>query len=220
MFAHRVLLSPDAQLRGVGIVLDAKLKPEAKIKLAPKLLNGVESNDPRDGLAAASRRQRASFEGDDLETYDAMTRRIDQTIVAAVGTAFRDALLITAALAVLAGLALLGSRATRRIVVTLATLLVGAGAVTAQGAVYRRERPRPAEIANPCKKRDLPGAGGITGFFQDQALKLLDRSACNLHVSREELVLALADDQERKAFEKAHGTDPRSVGGIVTALFG
>jgi len=73
-------------------------------------------------------------------------------------------------------------------------------------------------IADPCQPRASPGSGGITGFLQDQALKLLDAGACRVGSSREELVLALADADEAKAFQRKYGVDPRSVGGILQAL--
>ena len=63
-----------------------------------------------------------------------------------------------------------------------------------------------------------PPDGGITGFLQDQALKLLDSTACKLGSSREELVLALADKDEAKRFEREHGVDPRSAAGILAVL--
>ena len=43
-----------ARERGVALVLDAPLSPLEKIKLAPALLSGVESRDPRAGLRRRS----------------------------------------------------------------------------------------------------------------------------------------------------------------------
>src|SRR5256885_15402936 len=42
-----------ARERGVALVLDAPLNPLEKVKLAPALLKGVESRDPRAGLRKA-----------------------------------------------------------------------------------------------------------------------------------------------------------------------
>ena len=56
------------------------------------------------------------------------------------------------------------------------------------------------------------------GFLQEQALKLLDSTACKLGSSREELVLALADKAEAKRFEREHGVDPRTAAGLLSAL--
>ncbi len=55
--------------------------------------------------------------------------------------------------------------------------------------------------------------------MQRQALTLLDRAACSLGAPREELVLALADDRERKRFQRIYGKDPRDVPTILRAFF-
>ena len=76
-------------------------------------------------------------------------------------------------------------------------------------------------ILDPCTaKRAPPKAGGLGGLLQDQALALLDRTACNLHSSREELVLALADESEARRFKREHGVNPREIGGLLRALLG
>ncbi len=65
-----------------------------------------------------------------------------------------------------------------------------------------------------------PQTGGIEGFLQDRALELLDTTACKVGATREELVLALADEQERKRFERRHGVDPRSLSALLRSLLG
>jgi hypothetical protein len=51
---------------------------------------------------------------------------------------------------------------------------------------------------------------------QDLALQTLDSTACRLHATREELVLALADPADRRRFIEKHGTDPRKLfGGLL-----
>ncbi|HST38236.1 MAG TPA: hypothetical protein VLK58_01940, partial [Conexibacter sp.] len=76
----------------------------------------------------------------------------------------------------------------------------------------------PVEIGDPCGDRDLPDSGGLTGFLQDRALEVVDAGACRLRVSREELVLALADEQSARRFEERHGVDPRSVTSLLGGL--
>ena len=78
--------------------------------------------------------------------------------------------------------------------------------------------PEPVTIADPCEPRDLPGTGGIDGFVQDAALAALDRAACRFGSSREELALALADEDDARAYRIAHGVDPRSTGGLLDVL--
>jgi hypothetical protein len=76
-------------------------------------------------------------------------------------------------------------------------------------------------ILDPCTaKRKLPQTPGLGGFIQDQALRLLDSTACKYHATREELVLALTSDKEAKRFEQEHGVDPRTIGGLLRTLIG
>jgi hypothetical protein len=86
--------------------------------------------------------------------------------------------------------------------------------------VERTTGPEEVVIADPCEDRDLPDTGGILGFVQDRALEALDGVACKAGSSREELVLALVDEQERKAYERKYGVDPRSVVDIAQLVLG
>ena len=202
-----------ARERGVALVLDAPLNPLRKIDLAPALLKGVGSRDPRAGLRSAVAAHRSDFEGDDLRAYDRLGRRADDTLTTAVGEAFRTAFIVTGALALLAALLL---------VLPPPGAALGAAAATlaAYALLHASLAPDSVHLQDPCKPRDLPGAGGIGGFLQDRALELLDTTACRLHASREELVLALADDDDRKRFEERHGVDPRSISSVLGGLLG
>ena len=75
-------------------------------------------------------------------------------------------------------------------------------------------------LEDPCKERQLPDAGGITGAIQNEALQLLDRAACEAGTSREEYALALFDPKRAKQFERDHGVNPRSAGGLLSLLGG
>jgi Major Facilitator Superfamily len=204
-----------ARERGVALVLDAPLDPVKKIQLAPALLSGVESRDPRAGLRTAIAEHRGDVGAGDRATYDRLGRRADETLTTAVAEAFRTAFLVTGALALLAALLL---------VLPPPRLALGAAAATlaAYAILHAAIAPAPVRLQDPCKGRNLPGAGGITGFLQDRALELLDTTACRLHASREELVLALADQRDRRRFIARHGVDPRSLpsllGGILSSF--
>jgi MFS family permease len=217
--AHELnLATQTAKERGVALVLDASLPPQDKIKLAPTLLNGVEADQPRAGLRQAIAAERHQFSGRDLATYDELGKRADETLVAGVGEAFRSSFLIAGACGLIAALLLIAAT-------NLAAMAV-AGALTigtplAYLALHNTIAPAPPAILDPCTaKRTPPKSGGVSGFLQDQALVLLDRTACRLHSSREELVLALADKDEAARFQREHGVNPRSVGGILQALLG
>jgi hypothetical protein len=212
-------ITQTAKYQGVAVVLDAKLDPRKKIDLAPALLSGVSDQDPRGGLQRAVDSQRGDFSGDDLEVFDAMTGRIDDVVVAAVADAFRPAYLITAGLALLAGLVLVLGAAIRLRWVAV-TAVVGVAAIAGAVVLHHDEEPAPVKIANPCEDRDQPKSGGLFGFLQDSVLTLADRAACKYGSSREELVLALADGGERKRFEQKYGVDPRSAKDLLSGIFG
>ncbi len=209
-----------AKERGVALVLDAKLPPQDKIELAPKLLSGVDAEQPRAGLGSALAANADMFDGDDRAVYDQLAERADETIVTAVGEAFKWAFVIAGACALLAALALvldrgrLGKSASPLLALTLLAL----AAPPAYALAHEKIAPEPVVIADPCDDRDLPDSGGITGFLQDRALEAIDAGACRLRVSREALVLALADEDEAKRFEQRYGVDPRSVTSLLGGL--
>ena len=96
----------------------------------------------------------------------------------------------------------------------------GLGAVRSSGnrSGFGRARPR-------CNRRSLRGArsapdGGIGGIVQDVALVGLDRAACEFGSSREELAIALVDDDAATRYQDEHGVDPRSVGDLAQGALG
>lgn len=206
-----------ARERGVALVLDARLDPLRKVELAPALLAGVQDTDPRAGLEREIAAQRGEVPEDERAEFERLARRTDETLVTAVGEAFELAFLITGGLALLAAAAL-----TPRRVTWTAAVAAAAGLATAGGylAAHRSLAPEPVAILDPCEDRELPETGGLSGFLQDRALELLDTAACRLGSSREELVLALADEEDARRFEARHGVDPRSVSGLVGGLIG
>jgi hypothetical protein len=78
--------------------------------------------------------------------------------------------------------------------VVLAIVYLAAG-----GASYE-----PREVADPCDPRPLEPAEGVEGQLQQLALSGLDGAACSLQVTREDLVLALADPKSRERFLDEH----------------
>jgi MFS family permease len=207
-----------AKERGVAIVLDSPLPPQDKIGLAPGLLDGVSQSEPRRGLQRALDKNRGTYSGANRAEYDRLGRKADDTLIEAVAESFRAAFVITAALALMAALAVLPSPARRR---SFARLAVAAAAVpVAYVLLYAALSPTPVKIADPCKKRSLPRASGIPGLMQDVGLNGLDRIACQFGSSREQLVLALADPGERARYKREHGVDPRAGGNLLQGLIG
>ena len=63
----------------------------------------------------------------------------------------------------------------------------------------------PAQTRDPCKPRPWPQTSGLHETAQQFTLSALDGTACELHISRETLVLALASSGGRERF----AADPR-----------
>ena len=217
--AHQLdVATQTAKERGVALVLDAPLSPEAKLKLAPALLEGVDSDEPRAGLRRAVAAERHRFTGRDLRTYEDLGRRADDTLVAGVGEAFRSSFLLAGACGLLAALLLATGVG---LAILLATGAVTLGTPIVYLALHHARAPDIPAIEDPCTaKRTPPSTSGVSGALQDEALELLDRTACRLHSSREELVLALADPSEARRFEREHGVNPRTTGGLLRILLG
>lgn len=207
-----------AKERGVALVLDSSLSPARKLSVGPALVTGVDSDSPRAGLRRATAEQVANAGGGERAEVLRLGRRADETLVTGVGEAFRTAFLITGAIGALA--ALLAHGLGRGVRPRVAGALCAALAVPALYAILWTTLPAaPPKLVDPCHPTGEPKAGGITGFLQTSALTLLDRAACRYGSGREELVLALADRGERKAFVKRHGVDPTSLGGAASGLF-
>lgn len=198
-----------ARERGVALVLDARLPPQQKLSLAPDLVGGVDATAPRTALREAIARQEDT--GPEL---DRLAERTDETLVLAVGEAFRTAFLITGALALIAAAILAAGGAA-----TLAALLVAGALAGGYAVAHSAVAPEPVRLQDPCQERERPQTGGISGFLQDQALELLDSTACRLGSTREELVLALSDEQEAQRFAQRYGTDPGSLPSLLLGLF-
>jgi MFS family permease len=151
---------------------------------------------------------------------DELADELDEIVLAAVDAAFSPAFAITGGMALLAALVLLPGRRRLRPAAIAAALAV-AVALPAAYALARTElEPEPVEIADPCEERERDSVGGIEGAAEDVALDALDRAACEFGSSREELVLALFDDASRRAYEREHGVDPRSLEELLRGIVG
>jgi MFS family permease len=206
----------DTRERGAAIILDAPIDPRVKIEIAPKLSESVETEDPRGGLEQVFAEGRGDVDDDELDAYDQLAERADEVLVAGVNDGFSMAFLVGAGLALLAALILLPAALGYSLVGVRPALALGAVCLAALAVgIYAwaadRERPEEVVIADPCEDRDSPGSGGVTGFLQDAALQALDEVACRAGSSREELVLAMVDEDAARDYERRYDVDPRSV---------
>jgi hypothetical protein len=202
----------DAQEKGAALVLDARLPPLEKIGLAGSLVADVDPVDPREQLRGSLEANAPRFAGDpeQARAYADLRDRADETLVEGVNRAFRLSFLLTGSLALLAGLLLRAPPAAAALLALPLALALLRPAVA----------PEPVRIQDPCEPRALPGTGGVTGFLQDAALVALDRAACRFGSSREELAIALADEEAAAAYEREHGVDPREAGDLLRGIAG
>ena len=63
----------------------------------------------------------------------------------------------------------------------------------------------PTPVADPCVVRDWRDPGGVQTVLEQIALSALDGAACELGVSREDLVLAVSDEAALDAFAAERG---------------
>ena len=63
----------------------------------------------------------------------------------------------------------------------------------------------PTPVADPCQPRALSEADGLGETIERIALRAVDGVACELRVSREELVLALRSEEAFDSFSAEHG---------------
>ena len=63
----------------------------------------------------------------------------------------------------------------------------------------------PTPVADPCVTREWRDPGGLQAVLEQIALSALDGAACELGVTREDLVLALRDEESLDEFAAEHG---------------
>jgi len=73
----------------------------------------------------------------------------------------------------------------------------------------------PAKVADPCAPRDWRNPHGAQEVLQQIVLSALDGAACDLHVSREDMVLALANKESREQFAREHGITQTELEDLV-----
>jgi hypothetical protein len=89
-------------------------------------------------------------------------------------------------------------------------LLVAAGLVAAVVVPYLAlggGRYEPTPVADPCQPRERSEAEGLGETIELIALTAVDAVACDLHVTREDLVLALRSEETLASFSDENGID-------------
>jgi MFS family permease len=223
----------DRQLGGGGKLLD-RLKAlqdqyGSTLDQAARGLDSLLGTDTAQGLLQELQQGGSDASPAKLGAeIDRLGADLDDVVLAAVDAAFSPAFAVTGGMALLAGLLLLfrlggGPRSARGpppapligIAVVLA-LVVPAGYAIAEASL----KPEPVQIGDPCKARERRSVGGVEGVVEAIALRGIDRAACRFGSSREQLVLALFDDQSRRDYEREHGVDPRQLDAILKGAVG
>jgi hypothetical protein len=75
----------------------------------------------------------------------------------------------------------------------------------------------PAKVADPCAPRDWRDPVGVQAVAQQIVLSGLDGAACELHASREDVVLAFASRDSLRRFARDHGISGSELEGLVRA---
>jgi len=73
----------------------------------------------------------------------------------------------------------------------------------------------PAKVADPCATRDWREPQGLAEVGEQIVLSGLDGAACELGVSREEMVLALANSDSRERFAREHVISDQRLEALV-----
>jgi hypothetical protein len=81
----------------------------------------------------------------------------------------------------------------------------------------------PAKVADPCAPREWRDPGGFQAVAEQIVLSALDGAACELGVSREEIVLAFASRESLQQFSRAQGVGREDMeelarSGLVRAI--
>jgi hypothetical protein len=194
--------------RQVAALLDAPMGPLDKLRLAPRLVKGVDERDPRGALQRELERA-APTDPAKRAVYDRYADQVDATLVRGVDDAFRPIFWITAALALLAALVLAPRPRPALAYAGAAAVALPAAALVIALAVA----PSVPQIQDPCHKRtERPGAG----LVERLANEALDRAACESGSSREQLVLDAAERVQRLLDRT--GLDAQGAAGLVQQL--
>jgi hypothetical protein len=209
-----------ARLHGAALILDARIDPLEKVNIAQQLEGAVNTEQPLKGVRQVFRDNTGDIPSDQLQAWTRLERRASETLVASVNDAFAPGYAVGAALAALAALAIAPWPSRRRLALVAAGVAIALLVPAAYALAADRAKPPPVKLGDPCRPRDLPSTGGITGFAQDAIVVSIDRAACHAGSSREALVLALTSDSAAKAYKARYGVDPNSLTSLLGAVLG
>jgi hypothetical protein len=184
-------------------VLDSRVDALDKLSIAQDVLAEVEEAEQRGELPRVD----AVFEDRDDEDERELAADLQDQLDRAVTAAFARPFLLAVALALAALLpaALLSGGIPRRrarplLVSAAAAAVVPVSYLALGGASYE-----PSPVADPCVEREWRDPGDLEAVLEQVALSALDGAACELGVAREDIVLALRDEESLEEFAEERG---------------
>lgn len=221
----------DQQLGGGGELLDQLEQLEdqygSTLDEAARGLDELLGTDRAQGLLEDLREGTAGDSSPEQlgAAMDKLSSDLDDVVLAAVDAAFSPAFVVTGAMALLAGLLLLfrlGSspRGPPNALLIAGAVLLAVALPAGYAIAESSLESEPIEIADPCQERERGSVGGVEGVVEGIALRGLDRAACRFGSSREQLVLALFDDESRRDYEREHDVDPRQLDELLRSAIG
>jgi hypothetical protein len=99
----------------------------------------------------------------------------------------------------------------RAIAYSIASALVLVGLYLALGGASYA----PAKVSDPCAPRSWRSPQGFEAVAEQIVLSAIDGAACQLHVSREDMVLALANRDSRDQFVREHDISNAELESLV-----
>lgn len=215
-----------ATLNATQVILDARLSLQQKVPVALDLADEFERT-PRGAVPDLEGAFAANGAADDPAVRQVRDDLIG-AIEAALTRGFRAGYLISALLALLAlvpvlvGWRALGGRLARpppRALAPLVALVVAGGALAGAALAAGGPDLGGSTIADPCAERVRAGGGGIDATVQGVVLDGLSGAACELGVTREDLVLSFGSGVGTRPIPWDPPTVERAVrSGVVRAI--
>ena len=102
-------------------------------------------------------------------------------------------------------------------VVSIAAALAASAAVAGPYAALGGGSYEPRPVADPCTVREWRNPEDLQTVLEQVVLSALDGAACTLGVSREDLVLALRDEDALDEFASEHGLSSEDAKAAIRA---
>ena len=213
IFTADLKKNEDAALTaGTAAVLDSNISALNKIGVARDVLVAVDEAKPEARIPDV----KEVVDHRDDPDYAALGDELQEQLDRAVTNAFSNSFLVAALLGLLALIPILvGPQGRDRLMRAIAWSTAAVVALVLVYVALGGASYAPAKVADPCAPRDWRDPQGAQEVLQQVVLSALDGAACELHVSREDMVLALANTDSREQFAREHGITSSELEDLV-----